>query len=80
MSAIVERFLNWAQSAPIVRRQEAAHALAGGYLYSAMAPEERADVEAALTVLLDDPAGEVRLLLAEVPLVQINHISNDRAG
>ena len=66
MSAIVERFLNWAQSAPIVRRQEAAHALARGYLYSAMAPEERADVEAALTVLLDDPAVEVRLSLAEV--------------
>jgi uncharacterized protein (DUF2336 family) len=65
MSAIVERFLNWAQTAPIARRQEAAHALARGYLHSPLNDAERADVEAALTVLLDDPSPEVRLALAD---------------
>src|SRR5687767_8770589 len=62
---IVERFLLWTQTAPLQRRVEAAHALARGFLVSPLAPAERDQVEAAMTVLLDDAAGEVRLALAE---------------
>lgn len=65
MSALVERFLNWARRAPADRREEAARALARSYLVSPLSPEERAAVEAAMTVLLDDGATEVRLALAE---------------
>jgi uncharacterized protein (DUF2336 family) len=64
MSAIVERFLNWAQTAPVARRREAAAMLARGFLVSPLTPEERDEVEAAMTVLLDDPALDVRLALA----------------
>lgn len=62
---IVERFLLWARTAPVARRTEAAHALARGYLLSPLAPAERDQVEAAMTVLLDDSALEVRLALAD---------------
>lgn len=64
MSSIVERFLNWASRAPADRRQEAAHVLARAFLVSPLEPEERDQVETAMTVLLDDPAIEVRLALA----------------
>lgn len=62
---IVERFLLWTQTAPVARRAEAAHALARGYLRSPLSPEERGQVEAAMTVLLDDTATEVRMALAD---------------
>ncbi|MGQ7794658.1 DUF2336 domain-containing protein [Faunimonas sp. B44] len=62
---IVERILQWMQSAPVSRRAEAAHALARAYLYSPLADEERDGVEATMTVLLDDPAPDVRLALAD---------------
>ncbi len=65
MSAIVEQFLNWARQAPAERREEAARALVRSYLQSPLGPEERIGVEAAITVLLDDGATEVRLALAE---------------
>lgn len=65
MSPIVERFLTWARTAPLARRQEAAHALARAFLHSPMTDEERTEVEATLTVLLDDSAMEVRLALAD---------------
>ena len=61
---IVERFLEWIRTAPVARRAEACHALARSYLYSALSPDERDGLEAAMTVLLDDPAPEVRLALA----------------
>jgi uncharacterized protein (DUF2336 family) len=64
MSAIVERFLNWARRAPAERREEAARALARSYLVSPLSPEEREALEAAMTVLLDDGAVAVRLALA----------------
>jgi uncharacterized protein (DUF2336 family) len=64
MSAIVEQFLNWARRAPVERREEAARALARSYLLSPLSPEERGEVEAAMTVLLDDGAADVRLALA----------------
>lgn len=63
---IVERFLQWAQKAPLARRTQAAGAIARAYLLSPLSPEEREQVEAALTVLLDDPSPEVRLVLADI--------------
>jgi uncharacterized protein (DUF2336 family) len=66
MSAIVERFLNWADGAPALSRADAASALARAFLHSPLSAEERDDVETALTVLLDDPAMDVRLALAAV--------------
>ena len=65
MTVLVERFLLWARTAPIVGRSEAAAALARAYLHSPLDPDQRDEVEAAMTVLLDDCAAEVRLALAE---------------
>src|SRR4051812_16338519 len=62
MSAIVDRFLGWAQRAPVAGRAGAARALARAYLGSELTPAERADIETAITVLLDDPAVEVRFV------------------
>jgi uncharacterized protein (DUF2336 family) len=62
---IVERFLQWIGTAPVARRAEAAHALARAYLYSPLEEEERVGLEAAMTVLLDDPAASIRLALAD---------------
>lgn len=62
---IVERFLQWIGTAPVARRAEAAHALARAYLYSPLEEEERVGLEAAMTVLLDDPAASIRLSLAD---------------
>jgi uncharacterized protein (DUF2336 family) len=61
---IVERFLEWIRTAPVARRAEGCHALARSYLFSALSADERDGLEAAMTVLLDDPAGEVRFALA----------------
>jgi uncharacterized protein (DUF2336 family) len=66
MSGIVERFLTWTRKAPVAQRAEAARALARSYLISSMDRGERDQVEAAMTILLDDTAPEVRLALAEV--------------
>jgi uncharacterized protein (DUF2336 family) len=65
MSAIVERFLQWAGTATASRRVEAASALSRAFLQSPLLPAERDDVEAAITVLLDDPAPEVRGVIAD---------------
>ncbi len=62
---IIERFLQWVSDAPKSKRAEAAHALARSYLHSALAPEERDGVEAAMTVLLDDNSTDVRAALAD---------------
>lgn len=66
MSGIIERFLNWADGAPALLRADAARSLARAFLLSPLDPAERDEVEAALTVLLDDPAMDVRLALADV--------------
>jgi uncharacterized protein (DUF2336 family) len=66
LSAIVERLLTWARAAPVSLRAQAADALARAYLVSDFTPQEREDAEAAMTVLLDDPAPDVRRALAEV--------------
>lgn len=62
---IVERFLQWSKTAPTEKRAEAANALARSYLVSPLSEVERDQVEAAMTVLLDDPEPEVRESLAD---------------
>ena len=63
---IVQRFLKWIETAPAGRRAEATRALARAYLYSDVDEDTRYAMEAAMTVLLDDPSPEVRFALAEV--------------
>jgi uncharacterized protein (DUF2336 family) len=65
MTIVIERFLLWARTAPVARRTEAAAALARAYLHSPLEPDQRDGIEAAMTVLLDDSAAEVRVALAE---------------
>lgn len=62
---IVRRFLLWARTAPAEARAKGAAALAGAYLRSAMAPEDRREAETALIALVDDPSPLVRRALAE---------------
>ncbi len=62
---IVHEFLRWMDTAPIAMRAGAAHALARAYLHSDVDEETRSGMEAAMTVLLDDPAHEVRFALAD---------------
>lgn len=63
---IVRQFLEWMETASVERRAEAAHAMARAFLHSEMDEAVREGMEAALTVLLDDPAIEVRYALADV--------------
>jgi uncharacterized protein (DUF2336 family) len=62
---LVREFLEWIDRAPPDRRAEATRALARSYLTSEVDAETRRAVEAAMTVLLDDPAEDVRIALAE---------------
>ena len=61
---IVGRLISWLESAPAQFRAEAAHALAKLWLEPDIDPDELDAAEAAMTLLLDDPAMEVRLALA----------------
>ncbi|MCX5516151.1 hypothetical protein C3941_19350 [Kaistia algarum] len=63
---IVRQFLEWMETASVERRAEAAHAMARAFLHSEVEATVRDGMEAALTVLLDDPAIEVRYALADV--------------
>lgn len=62
---IVERFIEWAESAPSGLCAEAAGALARAYLHSDLPDDERDDAELALTCLLDTPSPHVRRAIAE---------------
>ncbi len=62
---IIRHFLKWAEGARVEQRAAAATALANAYLANELPFEERCEAEAALTLLLDDPAPRVRLALAE---------------
>jgi uncharacterized protein (DUF2336 family) len=62
---IVREFLRWIETAPAGLRAEATHALARAFLYSNLDAETRSGMEAAMTVLLDDPSREVRYALAD---------------
>jgi uncharacterized protein (DUF2336 family) len=58
-------FLKWAESAPPAHRANAAGVLARAYLEERVDEDTRHAIEAALTVLLDDAAPDVRRALAE---------------
>ncbi len=62
---LVREFLEWIDRAPPGRRAEAAHALARAFLHSKVGEETLSAMEAAMTVLLDDAAEEVRFALAD---------------
>ncbi len=62
---IVEYFLEWVQSAPVSKRIAATDALVRAWLHSPLNEEEREETDAAITMLLEDPAPGVRLALAE---------------
>ena len=62
---IVGEFLQWMETAPAGQRADAAAALARTYLYSEVDDETRSDIEAALTVALDDESADVRFALAD---------------
>ncbi len=63
---IVRQFLEWMETAPAERRADAAHAMARAFLHSKVDDTARRGMEAALTVLLDDPSLAVRYALADV--------------
>lgn len=62
---VIEFFLEWVETASVAKRTEAASALVRAYLRKDISSEEREDVEAAITTLLEDPAPSVRFALAE---------------
>lgn len=62
---IIQKFLQWSQTASASERARAAGLLAGAYLYSNMSADERKSAEAAMVFVLDDPSPKVRLALAD---------------
>ncbi len=62
---VVEYFLEWVETAPVIKRVEAARALVKACLSNRLDEEEREQVDAAITVLLDDPAPGIRQAIAE---------------
>jgi len=62
---IVRQFLQWLRTAPAAERADATSALARAFLYSDLSTDDRAAVEGALIMLLDDPSPLVRMALAE---------------
>lgn len=62
---VIEYFLEWVETASVAKRTEAASALVRAYLRNDISSEEREDIEAAITTLLEDPAPSVRFALAE---------------
>ena len=63
---IIRQFLQWARTAPLNERAEAAAALARAYLFSPLRPSEKTAAERALMLLVEDPAPLVRRALARV--------------
>ena len=62
---VVAHFLKWIETAKVSERAAAASALARAYVDGELAFEDRCAAEAALTLLLDDPAWKVRHAMAE---------------
>jgi uncharacterized protein (DUF2336 family) len=62
---VVNHFLKWVYTAQVSQRAAAASALARAYVNRDLPFEDRCAAEAALTLLLDDPAAKVRQALAE---------------
>jgi uncharacterized protein (DUF2336 family) len=63
---IVRHFLHWVRTASAGQRAEATSALARAYLISDLSRDDRAAVEGAMMMLLDDLSPLVRRTLAEV--------------
>lgn len=62
---VVYRFLAWMERAPAEARAEAVAPLVRSFFLADVSEEEREAIDAALTLLLDDPALDVRRTLAE---------------
>lgn len=62
---VIQYFLKWVKTAKVSDRAAAASALARAYIQNDLAFDDRMAAEAALTMLLDDPAPQVRLALSE---------------
>jgi uncharacterized protein (DUF2336 family) len=62
---VFEQFIRWLSIAESAHRVEAAFLLSVAYLDEAVRPDEREGIEAAMTVLLEDPDPEVRDALAQ---------------
>ncbi|NDV88068.1 DUF2336 domain-containing protein [Aurantimonas aggregata] len=62
---IVQRFVHWRETATSAGRAEAARAVAQAFVDGRFCPAERAEAEATLTLMLDDPSPKVRQALAE---------------
>lgn len=62
---LVADFMRWASHASVGSRADAAHALARAYLHSKVEQDVRNEMEATLTVLLDDEDVTVRFALAD---------------
>ncbi|HEY4774119.1 MAG TPA: DUF2336 domain-containing protein [Xanthobacteraceae bacterium] len=82
---IVRQFLHWVHSAPAGERAEAAGALARAYILSDLSSDDRAAVEGAMIMLLDDPSPLVRRALAQdlaasrrAPPAVIHALANDQ--
>lgn len=81
---IVQQFLRWVRTAPAGERADATSALARAYLHSPLDPIDLKAAEVAMTVLLDDPAPQVRMALAhslapsfKAPLPIIHALARD---
>ncbi|WP_181703217.1 DUF2336 domain-containing protein [Chthonobacter albigriseus] len=62
---LVFRFLAWLDTAPPHARAEAVAPLVQRFFMGEISPDEREALDAALTVMLDDPSADVRRALAE---------------
>ncbi len=62
---IIQDFLSWIDTAASGLRADAAHALGRAYVFREATDEMLEAMEAALTVLLDDPSPDVRFALAD---------------
>ncbi|MCY6380682.1 DUF2336 domain-containing protein [Hoeflea prorocentri] len=63
---IVQKFLQWSESAGARERARAANALSRAFVLSELSLEETRAAEAAMALLLDDPSPMVRQAMAEV--------------
>lgn len=61
---VVEYFMEWVHTASVRKREAAAGALVRAFLSPSLEDDERDDLEAALTILIEDNAPVVRLAIA----------------
>lgn len=63
--SVIANFLRWKETARVPERVTAAAALSRAYIQRELTPEQRRTVQAALTLLLDDPSPKVRAAMSE---------------